>query len=601
LGRVRLGDLDWRSWYRYVDRRFLPLGRAAGVDEYDREWNVDPTFVSSLTMVKSSAELAFAERSKLGAEGGVLQQGSTLEHVRARGSALLAPAKWPELSGAWETVRGHDRRLTTGNTNWERMNSGVTYDWRRLTPKIGATVEQYRGTQVRAFEDTTAVDFTGYEYSGELATQGLANGLLAGALGTTFREGQLTGEKYSNSYTTQARAALREWHALSQTWELTRRERTTFLQGAVRNKNQTTLLGFTSTYAPWQRAVSLDANYQATSTQSAQKREQFRKVGIGYGDYNLEVHGTETLYVAAPAGEYLREFVSVGTYRPTVRTQGGLNLNCQPRLFWRGRPNVKPQAWQQRLAQFSSAAEFTFEKTSRAGTDQTWQPYLPQGATPDTSRTLRESRAFRQDLTWAMLADRLSLRLRYKYQGLEDRENYPGDFGLMRTIREAGARVRTSPVRTVDNETEYRREIKEQQADAGRFFIQADEVSTTFFARYQQRTEVSFGGRVRREHDDVSGLASTLYALKPTARYALGGTGALSGDLDFIMVTDSTASYQMLEGNQKGWTIRWNALFDYRVNQYVTYYITYNGYNEPYLGDVRRTVHQGRAEVSATF
>ena len=36
-------------------------------------------------------------------------------------------------------------------------------------------------------------------------------------------------------------------------------------------------------------AVAVDANYQATSTQSAQKREQYRKVGTGYGDYRQEI------------------------------------------------------------------------------------------------------------------------------------------------------------------------------------------------------------------------------------------------------------------------------------------------------------------------
>ena len=595
-----LGSLAWNGSYDFIQNRFHSIGRMAGVEEYDRDWNLKLTPEWSLDIWQTAAAYQLPGKSSVGGEFGFLEQGTAADYSRKKGYLNLEFPKWPAVSGTWEEVESEGKlpHRPAFESRWKRKGVSGSYSFWKLAPRAEYRNEDYQGNQVRTFDDTTAAGFRVDEYSGELATRGLASGRLAGSVNLNMRETELAGEKYSDAVQTKFRAAIRDWHSLTHQLGVTRQERTVFSEGKKVDRAKTYLVTLDNEFSPFNRAVDTDLNYQVTSTQTAPKMVVYDSVGTGYGNYRLDTLYGDSTWVPDPEGTHWQRLVPIGDYEPTIEVVSSAHLALQPKRFFMARKNKKGGRWQKLLTTLSAQTYMTLDKVARSDQAEPAVMYLPRLAAIDTSEILRENKVFRQDLFWIPAHRKLSLRLRYRWNRLDNWESYPG--GLTRTSKQQGVRLRINRVFKVDNETEYTYETKVESLSSTAYQGVSHQVTSTIFTRLYKRLDIEAGVRARHETDQNTDSSSTLYALEPSLRYTLGHKGRVSTDGEITFVTDPTSSYQQLEGHQQGWSFRWNLLFDYRVNTYVTYYVSYNGYNEPYVGD-RRTVHQGRAEVRATF
>lgn len=589
-----IGTYRLDGTYRKIGSRFAPPGRSVGVEEYERQWSIVPQEGITLSMLDGVAVYKYRNVLTVGGELGQLKQCGESEHLRRKGYITTAFSRLPQVALTWQDA---GTRSKEKGAYWERTTGKGTYALGYLVPEGGYEYEYYSGVVQRHFDDTETRNYGITGYTVGLGTRGGGGGALAGVLRYTTRTGDQYETPYFDARTIVLQGALRDWKNLSGTFEFTRRDKERF-EGVGVGTNRTYLALAKTEYAPFKRALIADVRYDVTSIQNVQKKEIFRKDEV-YGEYRYEIDplSNDTLWSIDAEGDYIREYVPIGEYRPAVEVKGRTLLSLVPRRLEFFRTPQKNNMLKQAIRSLSATTYITFGQTSLAKQYDV-ALFYPQTGVLDTALVFRREQTLRQDLSWDP-AGIFSLRFQYRVHSLDDWEHYVG--GLVRYDKERSVRVRMGQSSLLSNETKFILRTEKDTRGSSRSIISGRELESTLFRKSSNRTDMSVGIQYRTDTEEISALTSSMYAVNPVIRHSIASAGKITLDIEAVNVTDSTASYRQLAGNRQGWSYRFNALLDYRVNKYMTYYVTYQFADEPYLDEQRRITQQGRAEVRATF
>ena len=118
-----------------------------------------------------------------------------------------------------------------------------------------------------------------------------------------------------------------------------------------------------------------------------------------------------------------------------------------------------------------------------------------------------------------------------------------------------------------------------------------------------QKLETALKMRLMRATDEQPDPAvqADSYFLFPRCGFAFREKGQLRAELEFGWVrsaTRGTLPYELLGGDQTGFTFRWTLLFTYRITGHVMATLSYRGRHEPWRENLYQT---GQVEVRAFF
>ena len=143
---------------------------------------------------------------------------------------------------------------------------------------------------------------------------------------------------------------------------------------------------------------------------------------------------------------------------------------------------------------------------------------------------------------------------------------------------------------------------RRERAGAGAFAYGVETATADLRAvlRPGSKWQLRLGGQAGRDWEGVRALSVIYSAVQPEVLYALPGRGRLRAELDWTRVwaTQPIPLFLgMARGNRPGQNWVWRLGLDYRVGQYVTAQLMYDGRKRP----DRTTIHLGRMQMRAAF
>ena len=335
---------------------------------------------------------------------------------------------------------------------------------------------------------------------------------------------------------------------------------------------------------PIEKRMSVEARYELTQTQSRARREVFHEVEEGTGDYSKDPSTGE--YYPDPEGNYRREIVATGDYRPVADISSSFRVYLLPVdvLSFDGFITIE-----EKTVQENRFSIYTFDFKNFH----------------NDSTTLSGTFSFQGDIDLFPYSNRsLSMKLRYgDYEDNrletvhQERERFQlsllGKSKLSRALSgEVEVGTRSEETRSTERGSERRESWKN--------------VRSTLTWRLNNRFEPSISagyemGEVSEpyHYGSLGAVAMTSREISPRIRYYLTRRGR--AEL-IVTVTDRRSESDVLPPDIQtiyapGLTTTVRSSTEYRVNEWLTSFLNYSVRKEP--DDKRK--HTFRAEMRASF
>lgn len=602
---LEVGDLDLLAKYRFLGRRFNPLGRIDPV-EYDRKWDLPRRLQAKQ---EKAWEIGGAYRPLRGSEVkvglGRIERGDEFRAIRREFCSKLNLRPYPTAKYRLEMIDSDWKRAEadsgTGEgeliDRWVRQRLKGSHTLWKLRPRVGFESE------LKEQFGASNSGFRFYEVKGGLSTVGL--GKVAASVDYEYRDDDRFGPldagqggwfDESSSRTWTNRFALREWHNLSLTAEYTHRSKS--FQRLPDNDQLSDLADFKVNYSPLRRAVSTELHYQISNLQAAKKERQFEDVGEWSGDYRQDKDSGEYIYDPGHReSRYVLRLKTTGNFEPVTELKASARLRLAPiRILHARRPRA--HLWSRLASHISTDTFLKVEELSREK-DKRSIYLLDFDKFQRDKTTIRGNTTIRQDLFLFPTWRHFNLRLRYRRNDDEDNQFLSGR--EERLWLEKSIRARWWLGRLAFQLDYGWERINRRVEDGFTYDIKSHAMAGEVSYRPQPQTELSLSSEYVRNHDAPSGKRSLAMTLSPKVSYSFRGKGRAEADFEWAHVSaepkGATLPYRMADGKGVGNTFGWNLRMDYRLNRYLTCLVSYSGRN----GQDRKTTHSGRAELRAYF
>ena len=603
----RLGRFGLQMRYRNKAARYRDIDRA-DVVEFNRRWNLSNEAVATAEeMLESSANYSPITGWNWRAGYGRLKRGASSDRWEA--GLDFKRAKLPELQYQIENITREDAASINSNSKWLRQRGSATYSFWKFKPLLS-----YEGEDRREIFADTLSGFRFDSYTAGIEAQVLRRMKLTAVFNqrdddTRIRSGIVP---KSAAYTQNYAFGLERWKALSADVTFTHRERR-FADPRVEDV-RADLADARVRFAPFQRAVDTDWQYQITNTQTAKQERVFIKVRQGEGNYRFDADLNE--YIPDLFGDFVLRVIPTENFVPVVelRTRSNIRLNFANLFHSQLPPKKTPEGpqppqrknWRDYLKVVTTETFIRLEE--KTGDPQVWEIYkLDLSHFQNPKFTQFGTQSLRQDINlWENDRER---SVRYRLTALRELNNQFLGEGLSRRwqlrhearLTLALSSKLSSQTEIILNQENKKFENSSRQNREMRNRTGAIELS------YRPRQIWEFAATVGAAFDEdrVSPPVEVrAFSLKPRSTYSFRGKGRLSGEIEWVEVTVTPAlsnrplPFELANGNRPGRTLRWNFALEYRVSTNINISASYLGRNEP---DRPRTLHLGKVEMRAFF
>jgi hypothetical protein len=610
LAGLHLGELRFTLSDRFVDKRFSSLDRANEI-EFNRNWNLSETSSADEEIREAVVKYQPSKSIQIGAEYGLLERTGVVRSSRTILNASSVDSSAPRVGLTSEIISSNDL-LAGDNSLWVRQRGTLSYNVWKFEPGLRVETENrrengstsdslfrnsFRYVEVAPSLSLLATDPVRASAEVQLRTEDSAS---AGTLARAFR-----------SLTQLYDVQLREWNSFSSTVSLSIRRTDPsdqFAAAGVVGTN-TTLVRSQMRYAPWRRALDIDALYEFAQERSATMRRVFLRVPKGTGNYiykgDLNQNGLaddDEFEQTRFDGDYIVIYVPSDQLVPVVDLKTGFRIRLSLSKLIPRRENFVEKA----LAALSTETVARVEEKSKEP-DAREIYFLHFSRFQNDSTTLSGSNLFTQDLYLFEADPTFSMRFRFNQRR-----------GLLQLlsvsersfVQERSIRVRSQLIKEIGNQTEFTNKLDQlfpsSESPRERDLL-SNRLNTEFSYRPYSEWEVAFGTGVSRVTNRFGG-ANTIADLNDQSlrvTYAIPAIGQLRGEIQREEVTIANQSskspseypFELTNGEVVGKTMLWRLAFDYRISQYVQVSVNYDGRSE----GGRAVVHNAKAEARAFF
>jgi hypothetical protein len=606
----KLGRFALQVRYRKKESRYRDIDRA-DVVEFNRRWNLSSAAITTdEEMLESSATYSPLLGWNLRGGYGKLRRGVVSDRWEA--GMDFKRAKLPELQYQVESISRQENPSTlpslSSASDWLRQNGSATYSFWKLKPRLGYEAEDRRET----LADTSA-GFRFNSYTAGVEAQVLRRLKIGAALNqrdddTRTQRGVVP---KSTAYTQNYALTLERWKALSADVTFAHRERR-FADPKVAEV-RADLADVRVRFAPFQRAIDTDWQYQITNTQTAKLERDSIKVRPGEGNYRFDPDLKE--FVPDLFGDYILRVFPTEIFVPVVELRARTNIRINfANLLLDKSQSQKPaeqtqppprKSWKDYLKVVTTETFIRLEE--KTGDPQVWEIYkLSLSRFQNPQYTQFGTQSLRQDI-YLWENDR-EHSLRYRLTALREMNNQFLGEGLSRRGQlrhELRLTLAHSPKLSSQTEIILNREDK-TFVNSSRQNREVRNRTSTIELSYRPRAVWEFAAAIGAAFDEdraAPPVEVRAFSLRPRSTYSFRGKGRLSGEIEWVQVeaaipAEKSLAYELVNGNRPGRTLRWNFALEYRVSSNINLAISYLGRNEP---DRSRTLHLGKMEMRAFF
>ncbi len=602
LGALSFGALDeitFSGEYRRTARGegFATFDRTRPV-EFGRKWNLDarasdPSEMllaagGAETMDEAALRLDLAPEAHLAGEAGRLHLGNAFSAWRRAAEAALTEERWPEIGYRAEYVTSENALLGEDGA-WLRQRGAVEETFGRFTPRLEVEHERRRQTDART-DSLLRRSFAFAEWRPGLAYETDRFAAAAEvewrtedeAAGGRFRDASVswtaqTDLKYnaSKSFDTEARVG---YHV--------RRFADYFRINEKRGDTESIALQSKTRWRPFDRAVEIDAFYEALTKRTPTLQEIYVRTGAEVGQYVWQdANGDGLLQIdefiperTPNEGIYVKTFVPSDSLEPVTGVEARLRLRLDPARAWRS----ASARWKRLFAHVETQTTLEVTEENRAADlAQIYLLNLSRFQDPETTqrgrlRVGQDVHLFRRALGYGLDLSFDRVRsLNGLAAGAEER--------LVQTWRAEG---RYEPAEAWGLRLEGRlgRNRSESGFEARQYDIRSVEVEPE--VAYQapgSPWRMAGGVALARKRDDVGARRVRLVKVPVEARLALKRRLQLTArgevarvDLDGEAAA-GLAEFELTDGRGPGTSLLWGLDGQYAFTDYLRATLAYDG------------------------
>lgn len=611
----RFGRMSLQARFRKKDSRYRDIDRADAV-EFNRRWNLaNEASTTAEEMLEASA--TYAPLTGWNFRGGYGKLNRSAASGRWEVGVDFKRANLPELQYQIENIT-REKAAFNSASDWRRQRGAASYSFWKFKPQFG-----YEGENRREVLADTTSGFRFNSYTAGLGAQIFRQMKMTATLNqrdddTRNQHGLLP---KSSAFTQNYALALERWRALAADIAFTHRERR--FTASNQQNVRTDLADVRVRFAPYQRAIDTDWQYQITNTQTAQQQRVFIKVRQGEGNYRYDADLNE--YLPDLFGDYVLRIQATESFVPVVelRARSNIRINFASLLRTSTPPQKSPETpprpdqplkekpasrdknWRDYLKVVTTETFIRLEE--KTGDPRVWQIYrLNLSRFQNPQFTQFGAQSLRQDIN--LWENQRARSLRYRLTALRELNNQYFGEGLSRRQQlrhELRATLAFSPQVSSQTELIFNREDRTFDAISRRQNRLVLNRTGSFELSYRPRAvwEVASAAEVSFDTDRAYADPTevTAFSLKPRTTYSFRGKGRFSSEVEWAQVQATPAErilpFEIANGNRPGRTLRWNLAFEYRVSTNINISASYLGRHEPQ----RPTLHLGKVEMRAFF
>ena len=493
------------------------------------------------------------------------------------------------------------------NSKWDRQSGNAFFIWNKIKPGFGFLFEDRR-------DKSTNVDslLTGswryLEYIPSLELLSLYGFALKAQYSLREESYPMNGvmQKESNAYTQSYDLNYRGIQEVNSSFSLVIRDKkyTPVYKALGSLDNQTILIRSQSRFNFWQRIVSGDLYYEASTQRTAKLERVFVRVTQGTGNYkylgDLNNNGIADENEFEPTiydGDYILTTIPTDKLYPVVDLKANTRWKIEMEKVF-----DKYSFAGKVFSPVSTETSFRLEENSKE--QNTEKIYLLHFSSfLNDSTTINGFNQFQQDVfLWENSSD---LSFRFRFSQRRNLNQYSG--GLEKGFnKERSIRIRFKMIEEMGNQTEYTDETDNVTATANSNnarMLTSELLTSDFSYRPERDIEVGFKIGVGRSRDNYPKLPTIINKNSQQLRFNLSfaGTGRLRFEIERNELTANTDQnylpFELTNGNLLGKNYYWSLNFDYKLSGNLQTSLSYNGR----LQGSNKVIHTARAEARAYF
>ena len=603
LGFAKLNKIGVSFRDRFVASRFTSLDRFNSV-EFNRDYNITQSQQSDETLREASIIINPIEQISLSSSYGSLKKGKLFSSERF----------WTDISiSEYENINAGYKidyvESVSGNlsSSWNKQNGFLKYSLGIFTPGLDYLFENKKDYFQRADSLLTG----SLRYTEIAPTLNIAN-IFGLTLSTRY--------SFRSEFSPVNGEFTKESDTRTQLYSLSYgkiKEVKSEMSIVFRNKNysenseklglldnETVLLRSQNRFDFWQRFITGELYYEASSQKTARLEKVFIRVQQGTGNYiylgDINLNGLSDEEEFEPTiyeGDYILTTVPTDELFPVIDLKTNTRWKIEFEKIFKSNSIFKKI-----LTPVSTETNYRIEENSKVKNSKDIY-FLNFSKFLDDSTTLKGFNLFQQDLN--LFNNNNDFSLRFRFSERRNLNQYSG--GLEKGyLNERSVRLKFRMGDEINNLTDYniKNEIVSAPPNLNRSInVTASELSTEF--SYRPFKDIEFGLRL------IVGIITDKFPTKPTEianndqllrfTYSLAGKGRIRIEIERDELTAGNTNniipFTITQGKVIGKNYLWRLNFDYRLTTNLQTTIAYNGRKQG-SGDI---IHTLRAEARAYF
>jgi hypothetical protein len=587
----RLNKLKLEGSYKFSKKDFSPFGRVDLVEK-ERFWNLpDDSLSSDEETYQFNGAISPVKSILLNLDYGKLNLGKTFGSERKKLGLELFPANWISAKAQTERIESKNsaqENLTTQG-KWIRNQFSLNHRISKLSATWGW--EQEKRNTVALGETTDGNGFN--QFSGAVSLEEF-NPIKA-STELIYRKDdkfEKSWQDQSSSHIWRNRLSLRDYRGMLSS-DLEFVQNTKKYQDLSGADNKENLILTRLDFYPPNQIINLKFYHSQNQIHSAGQVNTYVDVGEGKGEYRYEAGE----YVPDPEGNFILVTEWVGDFRPSLDLNKSIRLIFSPyKVASRGNAGSFWSGW----GKIFSTDSF-ISLTGKFGGKENWTSYFlyPLGKIPRDTVLSRDF-TVRHDLY--LLPDNRRLNFRLRWENQENENNLLSLGGEKERITRKKLLIKSSLSSRYLFESELEDNKQTTSSGSGsRYLINGKALKISLSQRRSNSLEVNLSGEYKRNEEKLQRLKANFLSLGPELLWSFLSCGRLKAQFKWTHLSSSpkerSLPYQISEDKRKGENYDWRFLFDYKLNQYITFSIIYGGEKQSGI----QAEHTGKMEVKAYF
>lgn len=581
-----LNAFNLQGNFRLLQKNFNPIGRLDYVEK-ERIWDL-PIQLPWGEEKRWGWSGTFSPKSffSLSGEFGKLDFKNKFSSQREKVSVAFLPFKKSNWEAYLEKIesRQKDAALSDSTTGkWIRRGINLNNGFAKLNSILGWESENKKTNSLFSSSNGFKFDQFRFGFSGNnLGSLDFFTELL-------FRfQDQLQSfwKKDFFSRVWQNRLTLNDWRKLlSGNIEYTRRGKDLAETPFFDNKEN--LLKCKLNFYPLNQGINLNLVFSVNQIQAETIVQNYVKVDAGKGNYKYQ-NGE---YVPDPLGDYILVTERLGDFGSTKELSKEIRLAFTPSKM--GLRN-KGSFWN------NFSTETQIKSTGKIKGKIPWWRFATNPLSlGEESQTIFKNASLRQDLYLFTLKRRVSFRFRF------DQSKRKNDLLLAGAEKEENLSVGVLTRAQINSknilEVETKKEKNSKSSNYSNYRIFGWGVELNFTHRESEKIELGILSQAKKEDEREKQISSWLFLLSPRIILSIVSNGRIKAEFKWWQVQlnpkNSFIPFQMAEGKKQGENFAFNLGVNYKINQYITSSLSYEGTKEP----LQKIRHLGKAEIKAYF